>query len=122
MSSEGPGRGPELRGRRSECEVMDQLLASVRAGQSRVLVMRGEAGGGKTALLDFLLDRASECRIARAAAVESALELAFATLHQLCAPFLDRLDRLPGPQRNALATAFGLRVGDAPDRFLGGLA
>jgi DNA-binding CsgD family transcriptional regulator len=123
MSSESPGRGPELRGRRSECEAIDQLLASVRAGQSRVLVMRGEAGVGKTALLDFLLDRASECRIARAAGVESEMELAFATLHQLCAPFLDRLDRLPGPQRNALATAFGLGTSsDPPDRFMVGLA
>ena len=91
-----------LRGRRGECEVLDRLLASVRAGQSRVLVLRGEAGIGKTALLGYLLERASGCRIARAAGVESEMELAFAGLHQLCAPFLDRLERLPGPQRDAL--------------------
>ncbi|HEY1618091.1 MAG TPA: AAA family ATPase [Streptosporangiaceae bacterium] len=122
MSSGGPGHGPELRGRHSECEAIGQLLDSVRAGQSRVLVMRGEAGVGKTALLDFLLERAPECRVARAAGVESEMELAFATLHQLCAPFLDRLDRLPGPQRDALATAFGLSASGPPDRFMVGLA
>src|SRR4051794_13868649 len=113
---------PALRGRRTECEVLDELLADVRAGPSRVLVVRGEAGVGKTALLEYLLGHASECRIARAAGVESEMELAFAGLQQLCAPFLDRLERLPGPQRDALATAFGLRGGEAPDRFLVGLA
>jgi DNA-binding CsgD family transcriptional regulator len=87
-----------------------------------VLVLRGEAGIGKTALLEYLASCASECRIARAAGVESEMELAFAGLHQLCAPFLDRLDRLPAPQRDALETAFGLRDGNAPDRFLIGLA
>jgi predicted ATPase len=83
-------------------------MESVRAGQSRVLVLRGEAGVGKTALLDYLLERASGCRIARAAGVESEMELTFAGLQQLCAPMLDRLRRLPGPQGDALATAFGL--------------
>jgi hypothetical protein len=97
-------------------------MESVRAGQSRVLVLRGEAGVGKTALLDYLLERASGCRIARAAGVESEMELTFAGLQQLCAPMLDRLRRLPGPQGDALATAFGLRGGDAPDPFLVGLA
>jgi DNA-binding CsgD family transcriptional regulator len=87
-----------------------------------VLVLRGEAGIGKTALLEYLASRASECRVARAAGVESEMELAFAGLHQLCAPFLDRLDRLPAPQRDALGTAFALRDGNAPDRFLIGLA
>jgi DNA-binding CsgD family transcriptional regulator len=101
---------------------LEQLVTSVRAGQSRVLVVRGEAGMGKTALLEFLASCASECRIARAAGVESEMELAFAGLHQLCAPFLDRLDRLPAPQRDALGTAFGLRDGNPPDRFLIGLA
>ena len=86
-----------LLGRRSECEALDRLLASVRAGQSRVLVLRGEAGVGKTALLEYLAERASGCRVARAAGVESEMELAFAGLHQLCAPMLDRLERLPGP-------------------------
>jgi DNA-binding CsgD family transcriptional regulator/tetratricopeptide (TPR) repeat protein len=119
----GPrSRPPGLRGRRSECKVLDQLLASVRAGDSRALVLRGEAGIGKTALLGYLLGRASGCRTARAVGVEAEMELAFAGLHQLCGPFLDRLDRLPGPQRDALSTAFGLQVGDAPDRFLVGLA
>ena len=95
------------------------MCGRVRAGS---LVLRGEAGVGKTALLEYLLERASGCRIARAAGVESEMELAFAGLHQLCAPMLDRLERLPGPQGDALGTAFGLREGDAPDRFLVGLA
>jgi DNA-binding CsgD family transcriptional regulator len=113
---------PRLLGRPSECGALDQLLASVRAGQSRVLVLRGEAGVGKTALLEYLVQRASGDAIARATGVESEIELAFAGLHQLCAPFVDRLDRLPGPQRDALGTALGLREGDPPDRFLVGLA
>ena len=111
-----------LLGRRSECAALDQLLASVRAGPSRALVLRGEAGIGKSALLEYLMQHASGCDIARAAGVESEMELAYAGLQQLCAPFLDRLERLPGPQRDALGTAFGLREGDAPDRFLVGLA
>jgi DNA-binding CsgD family transcriptional regulator len=109
-------------GRRGECEVLDRLLASVRAGQSRVLVVRGEAGIGKTALLGYLLEHASGCRVVRAAGAEPEMELAFAGLHQLCAPFLDRIERLPDPQRSALGTALGLRDGDAPDRFAVGLA
>jgi DNA-binding CsgD family transcriptional regulator len=108
--------------RRSEREALDRLLAGVRAGQSQVLVLRGEAGVGKSALLEYLRERASGCRLARAAAVESEMELAFAGLHQLCAPFLDRVERLPEPQRDALGTAFGLSAGPAPDRFLVGLA
>jgi AAA ATPase domain len=111
-----------LVGRRGECAVLDQLLRVVRSGRSSVLVLRGEPGIGKTALLGYLLERASGCRIARAAGVQSEMELAFAGLHQLCAPLLDRLDRLPGPQRDALATAFGLSAGAAPNRFLVGLA
>src|SRR5919197_6407237 len=111
-----------LLGRRSECEALDRLVANVRAGQSAVLVVRGEAGVGKSALLAHLVERASGCRIARAAGVESEMELPFAGLHQLCGPMLDRLDRLPAPQRDALATAFGLSAGDPPDRFLVGLA
>ncbi len=113
---------PRLRGRRRECEVLDDLLASVRTGESRVLVLRGEAGIGKTALLDHLAGGASDFRVARAAGVESEMELALAGLHQLCAPFADRIDILPGPQRDALSTAFGRRGGDAPNRFLVGLA
>src|SRR3954469_8289786 len=113
---------PVLLGRRSECETLDRLVATVRAGQSAVLVVRGEAGVGKSALLACLIERASGCRIARAVGVESEMELPFAGLHQLCGPMLDRLDRLPAPQRDALATAFGLNAGDPPDRFLVGLA
>ena len=87
-----------------------------------MLVLRGEAGAGKTTLLGYLQECASGCRIARAAGAEPEMELAFAGLHQLCAPFLDRLGRLPGPQRDALGTAFSLRDGDPPDRFVVGLA
>jgi DNA-binding CsgD family transcriptional regulator len=111
-----------LLGRRSECALLDQLVASVRAGPSRALVLRGEAGVGKSTLLEYLVAHASGCSTARAVGVESEMELAYAGLHQLCAPFLDRVERLPDPQRDALGTAFGLRDGDAPDRFIVGLA
>jgi DNA-binding CsgD family transcriptional regulator len=111
-----------LRGRRSECQALDRLLEAVRAGRSGVLVVRGEAGIGKTALLEYAIESASDLRIVRAVGVESEMELAFAGLHQLCAPMLDRFDRLPGPQRDALATTFGLNLGAVPDRFLVGLA
>jgi DNA-binding CsgD family transcriptional regulator len=117
-----PHRGPELRGRRSECESLDRLLEDVRGGHSRVLVLRGDAGVGKTALLDYLAVSASGCRVARSAGVESEMELAFAGLHQLCVPMLPQLAHLPGPQRDALGTAFGLTAGAAADRFLVGLA
>ena len=111
-----------LRGRQSECEALDRLVAGVRAGASGVLVLRGEAGVGKTSLLTHLLEGVKGCRVARAAGVETEMELAFAGLQQLCAPLLDdALERLPGPQREALATAFGLRAGGSPDRFLVGL-
>lgn len=113
----GEASEQRLRGRRGERETLDRLVASVRAGSSRTLVVRGEAGAGKTALLDYLLERGWGCRVVRAAGVESEMDLAFAGLHQLCAPFLDRLERLPEPQRDALSTAFSLRGGDAPDRF-----
>src|SRR3954454_7443167 len=113
---------PVLLGRRSECETLDRLVATVRAGQSAVLFVRGEPGVGKSSLLAHLIEHASGCRIARAVGVESEMELPFAGLHQLCGPMLDRLDRLPAPQRDALATAFGLSAGDPPDRFLVGLA
>jgi DNA-binding CsgD family transcriptional regulator/tetratricopeptide (TPR) repeat protein len=94
----------------------------VRAGEGRALVVRGEPGVGKTVLLDYLAGRASGCRIARAVGVQSEMELAFAGLHQLCAPMLDHADSLPVPQREALRTAFGHSAGPAPDRFLVGLA
>jgi DNA-binding CsgD family transcriptional regulator len=106
----------------SERDVLDRLVAGVRAGQSRVLVLCGEAGVGKTALLGHLSAAAQDCRIGRAAGVESEMELAFAGLHGLCAPMLGRLGHLPSPQRDALSTAFGLSAGPPPDRFLVGLA
>ena len=108
--------------RHRERDALDQLVAGVRAGQSRVLVLRGEAGIGKTALLEYVSAAATGCRIARAAGVESEMELAFAGLHALCAPMLGRLGQLPVPQRDALNTAFGLSSGPPPDRFLVGLA
>jgi DNA-binding CsgD family transcriptional regulator/tetratricopeptide (TPR) repeat protein len=111
-----------LWGRREQCADLDGLLAQVRAGRSRVLVLRGEPGIGKTALLDYVAGTAPDFQVARAEGIESEMELPFAALHQLCGRMLDRLDRLPGPQRNALGVAFGLRTGSAPDRFLVGLA
>src|SRR5712692_1306210 len=116
MATHFPVRGatPELRGRRLERQVLDRLVGAVRAGESRALVVVGEPGVGKTALLDYLAGETSGCRVARATGVQSELELAFAGLHQLCAPMLDHLDRLPGPQREALLTAFGVSAGPAP--------
>jgi DNA-binding CsgD family transcriptional regulator len=105
-----------------ECDVLERLVARVSAGQSGVLVLRGEAGIGKTALLDHLAVAAEGCRIARVAGVESEMELAFAGLHALCAPMLGRLAHLPSPQRDALSTAFGLSAGPPPNRLLVGLA
>ena len=115
-------RVPAMTARRGERDVLDRLLDDVRAGESRVLVVRGNPGVGKTMLLDYLAQGASGCRVVRVAGVQSEMELAFAGLHQLCVPMLDRLDRLPVPQREALRTAFGLSVGPPPDRFLVGLA
>ncbi|MEV4536459.1 AAA family ATPase [Asanoa sp. NPDC049518] len=115
-----PGHG--LYGRAAECAALDQLLDEVRAGRHAVLVLRGEAGEGKTALLDYLGDRATEARIIRVTGVQSEMELAYAGLHQFCVSMLDRLDALPAPQREALGVAFGLQQGTAPERFLVGLA
>src|SRR5215471_1332514 len=114
--------GRRLLGRQSECAALDQLLASVRAGASQALVVRGEAGVGKSALVEYLVQHASGCSIARAVGIESEMELAYAGLQQLCAPFADRIEQLPGPQRDALSTAFGLRDGEVPARFFVGLA
>jgi DNA-binding CsgD family transcriptional regulator len=111
-----------LFGRRGECVTLDAVVAGARAGQSQVLVVRGEAGIGKSALLDYVETNAAGCRIARLAGAEAEMELAYAGLHQICGPFLDRLDCLPDPQRIALSTAFGLIGGVAPDRFMVGLA
>src|SRR6202011_2666154 len=118
----GGGRVAELRGRRRELGFLDRLIGAVRAGESQVLVLSGEAGVGKTALLDYVAGHAAGCRVVRAVGVQSEMELAFAGLQQLCKPLLDHLGRLPGPQGEALQTAFGLSAGPAPDRFLVGLA
>ena len=111
-----------VRGRREECSVLDRLLERARAGQSGVVVLRGEAGVGKTALLGYAIGSSSGMRVLRAVGVEAEMELPFAALHQLCAPLLDRLDGLPGPQSDALATTFGSSAGAVPDRFFVGLA
>jgi tetratricopeptide (TPR) repeat protein len=121
-TSQNPRPPPELLGRRSECEALDQILADALAGRSGVTVLRGEAGVGKSALLGCLSDRVAGWHVAKAVGVESEMELDYAGLHQLCAPVLDRLGRLPAPQRDALATVFGRGAGAAPDRFLVGLA
>jgi DNA-binding CsgD family transcriptional regulator/tetratricopeptide (TPR) repeat protein len=114
--------GPALLGRRTECEALDQLLSDVMEGTSRVTVLRGDAGVGKSALLRYVSHRVNGWQVATAVGVESEMELAYSSLHQLCAPMLDHLDRLPPPQRLALATVFGLGTGTVPDRFLVGLA
>ena len=108
--------------RTSEREALDRLLANVREGQSAVLVIRGEAGIGKTALLRYAARHASGFRVAQVTSVEAEMELPFAGIHQLCAPLLDQLDALPQPQQDALNVALGLASGDVPDRFLVGLA
>src|SRR6201991_3581881 len=120
MSSQGRGTRP--RGRTSECETLQRRVTDVRSGSSRVLVLRGEAGVGKTALLDSVPEMASGFRCIEVAGVECDMELAFAGLQQLFAPLLDHLDELPEPQREALNVAFGRGVGPTPDRFLVGLA
>ncbi len=118
------GHPAGLTDRHSERGQLDRLIGAVRAGESRALVVRGDPGVGKTVLLDYLARQASEkgCRVARAAGVQTEMELAFAGLHQLCGPMLDHAERLPGPQRDALRTVFGISAGPPPDRFLVGLA
>jgi DNA-binding CsgD family transcriptional regulator len=115
------GQRNVLRGRSRERALLDQMLERAGAGRGGVLVLRGEPGIGKTALLDDLVERASGWQVVRAVGVQSDMELAFAALHQLCSPLLDGLQRLPAPQREAICVAFGLTVGPAPDRFLVGL-
>jgi DNA-binding CsgD family transcriptional regulator len=111
-----------LLGRGAECEFLDATLTDALGGRSRVVVLRGGAGTGKSALLDFVIERAQGWRVVTAVGIESESELAYGGLHQLCAPLLDHLDQLPTPQRDALGTVFGVRAGEAPDRFLVGLA
>jgi hypothetical protein len=102
--------------------MLDRLVVGLREGRSQVLVLRGEAGIGKTVLLDYLAGGGSDCRVIRMAGIESEMELAYAGLHQLCGSLLGRLEQLPAPQRDALGVAFGLQAGPAPDRFMVGLA
>ncbi|SEH52969.1 regulatory protein, luxR family [Mycolicibacterium rutilum] len=119
----GQGAEQRLRGRAPECQVLHSLIADVRSGDgSRVLVLRGEAGVGKTALLDEVHAQATGFRVVAVSGVESDMELAFAGLQQLCAPLMNHLEELPEPQREALNVAFGRGIGDTPDRFLVGLA
>src|ERR1700681_1910277 len=119
-----PEEGPRgrLRGRSRELERLGGLLTGIRSGRSGALVVRGEAGIGKTALLEQLVEQASGCIVARAAGVQADMELPFAGLQQLFGSMLGPLERLPDPQREAVAVAFGLRSGPAPDRFEVGLA
>jgi hypothetical protein len=120
--SREPAARAGLRGRGSECALLDELVAAIRRGESRSLVLRGEAGIGKTALLEYLTASASDLTVVRAVGVQSDMELAYAALHQLCGPLVDRLETLPAPQRQAMEIVFGLSAGGAPDRFLVGLA
>jgi DNA-binding CsgD family transcriptional regulator len=115
-------RAVGLIGRHAETRALTDLVDDVRAGRSRVLVVRGECGLGKSALLDWVVEQAGDCQVLRAAGVEAEMELAFAGLHQLLAPILSQLDNLPSPQRDALQMAFGFTAGAAPDRFFIALA
>jgi DNA-binding CsgD family transcriptional regulator len=114
--------GRPLLGRRAECEALDRLLSDALAGRSGVLVVRGDPGAGKSALLNYVAERTGGWQVVRATGVESEMELDYSGLHQLSAPLLDQLDELPEPQRDALGAVFGRSVGPAPDRFLVGLA
>src|SRR3954452_9370051 len=113
---------PALLGRSRERDVLDRLLETARGGQSAVLVIRGEAGIGKTALVRYAAEQAAGFRVAQIAGVEAEVELPFAGLHRVCTPMLAQLDALPDPQQHALRVSFGLSSGDAPDRFLVALA
>src|SRR5262249_47267311 len=119
--SAAPARRVGLLGRTSECAVLDDFVSAIRGGKSRSLVLRGEAGIGKTALLEYVVESAPDLTVLRAVGVQSEMELAFAGLHQLCGPLLDRLQGLPAPQCDALQVVFGSHAGPPPDRFLVGL-
>src|ERR671911_1948657 len=113
-SREPAGRAG-LRGRGSECALLDELVSAIRRGESRSLVLRGEAGIGKTALLEYLIASASDTTVVRAVGVQSDVELAFASLHQLCGPLLDRLAGAPAPERDGTGGGFGVSAGGTPD-------
>ncbi|WP_350277874.1 AAA family ATPase [Kribbella sp. HUAS MG21] len=115
-------RDQALIGRQAELARLDELIEAARSGESRVLVLQGEAGIGKSALIEYAVTSATGFRVLRAVGLESEMELTFATLHQLCLPLLDRLAGLPDSRRHALETAFRMRVGTPPDPFLIGLA
>src|SRR4026207_1176394 len=115
-------RGSAFVGRADERGALDGLLASVRSGESKVLVIRGEPGIGKSALLRYAARQASGFRIAELAGVEAGMELPYARIYQMCATMLDRVDALPAPQRDALNVSLGLTAGTVPDRLLVGLA
>ncbi len=123
---DAPFRGSTTRliNRDEERRLLDELVAAVRGGESRALVLHGEAGVGKTALLEYVSGRATDagCRVVSAAGVQAEMELAFASLHELCTPLLERLNAIPKPQQDALSTTFGRTSGPAPDRFLVSLA
>jgi DNA-binding CsgD family transcriptional regulator len=113
----------KLVGRQRERATLDGVIEAVRSGKSQALLLCGEPGVGKTALLEYVQDQATTgCRVVRVVGVQSEMELAFAALHQLCSPLLDRLPGIPLPQRDAMETALGMSAGSAPDRFLVGLA
>lgn len=111
-----------LLGRRTECARLDRMISAARGGESGTLVVHGPPGVGKSALLDYAARSAADLRVLHAVGIESEMELAFATLHQVCVPLLERLKNLPQPQRAALETVFGIRAGPPPDRFLVGMA
>ncbi|WP_433379907.1 BREX system ATP-binding domain-containing protein [Actinoplanes sp. CA-142083] len=113
---------PAFRGRTRERNALDDALDTVRAGTGGVLVVRGEPGIGKTALLHYAARQAAGCRVIQIAGVQSELEMPLAALHQLCTPLLPHLTALPEPQAQAIRVAFGLAAGNAPDRFVVGLA
>lgn len=121
MAADAASTGTLL-GRRTECAQLDHLVSEVAAGASRVLVIRGDAGAGKSALLGYLASQVTGWRVTSVVGVQSEMELAFSGLHQLCMPLLGHLNAIPGPQRDVLATLFGIGFGPAPDRFLIGLA
>ena len=110
-----------LLGRSNECAVIDQLVRDICNGDARSLLLLGEAGIGKTALLNYLVDSATDVTVLQAVGVQSDIQLAYASLHQLCGPLLDRLDALPAPQREAMEIVFGRSAGAAPNRFLVGV-
>jgi predicted ATPase len=121
-SLHAPGPPGGLRGRTRECALLDDLVAAIRHSESRSLLLRGEAGVGKTALLEHLVASASDLTVVRAGAVELEMEMDYAGLQQLCGPLLARLEMIPAPQRQAIEVVFGFSAGEPPDRFLLGLA